>query len=92
MKKLISEEKAAEKAMEYSAYMYNLRTHGQSTSVCLRRSDYQEEGFIAGVQFAETELQNTAMEFALYYHSEKKLNENAEDSELFEKFINERKK
>ena len=61
---LINEEKVIEKAIEYGKYMTNLRTRGQSTSICLSREDHQQEGFIEGVDFAETELKDMAIEFA----------------------------
>ena len=50
------------------------------------------DGFIYGVSFAETELQNLAIEFALYYYLEKKFDENVEVRTEFSKFIEQRNK
>jgi len=105
--KIISEDVAYEQSVEYSKKMTHLHTHGQSTSLCISREEHQQEGFIAGVEFAEMELQNTAIKFVewkdstkylfirgywcLFNNNNTILIEKLTGDELFTKFIEQRK-
>ena len=87
--KIIDEEKVKNAAAEYANehWGYNYVTENKL---------HDENAFEAGVKFAETELSNLAIEFAKYdttlFHCS--FNEWAKLSmeELFEKFIEQRKK
>jgi hypothetical protein len=58
-----------EAAYEYSKNMTELRKNGQQTNISLNREDYQQEGFIAGVEFAQRWVpieENTEIPFNEY--------------------------